>query len=93
MTQGLQVFDDNGNITLDLTKQMPRIVGEMALNGDGEITSTSIGYPNNKLWYFIVSNISPADDINDTPFLRIDNNGTKISWGNQVGTRIRYGIY
>lgn len=93
MAQGVQVFDENGDIVLDLSKKIPRIVGELVLNGNGNITSESINYPNNKLWYFITSNVSPADDINDTPFLRIDNNGTKISWGNQVGTRIRYGIY
>lgn len=93
MAQGVQVFDENGNITLDLTKQIPRIVGELTLNGTGSITSNSIGYPKNKLWYFIVGNVSPADDIAATPFLRIDNNGTTISWGNQVGTRIRYGVY
>ena len=93
MAQGVQVFDENGNITLDLTKQIPRIVGELTLNGNGSITSTSIGYPNNKLWYFILGYVSPSSNIEAVPYLRIDNNGTKITWGNQLGTKIRYGIY
>lgn len=93
MAYGLQIYDENGNVTLDLTKQIPRVVGELTLNGNGSITNASIGYPNNKLWYFITSNVSPSNNIDTTPFLRIDENGTTIKWGNQVGTRIRYGVY
>ena len=93
MAQGLQVFDEQGNITLDLNKKFPRIVGNLILNGNGNITNVSLGYPNNKLWYFIVSNVSPSSNIEAVPFLRIDENGSKISWGNMVGTQIRYGIY
>lgn len=92
MAQGLQVFDEQGNVKLDTSKQFPRIVGQITLNGDGGITNAGIGYPNNKLWYMIISNISPAVNINKTPAIRILENGTKIIWQNQVGTVIRYGV-
>lgn len=92
MAQGLQVFDEQGNVKLDTNKQFPRIVGQITLNGDGSITNADVGYPNNKLWYMIISNISPAVNINKTPVIRIWEDGTKIMWQNQVGTVIRYGV-
>lgn len=89
----MQVYRADGSILLDATKRFPRIVGTLTLQGNGGITNESINYPYNKLWYVITSNVSPADNINDTPVIRITENGTKIIWQNQVGTTIKYGVY
>lgn len=93
MTIGLQVYGADGSIWLDATKRLPRVVGTLTLNGSGNATNESLGYPHNKLWYVITSNISPADNIENTPVLRITENGTKLVWQNQVGTVIKYGVY
>lgn len=90
---GLQVYRDDGSVKLDLTKQMPRLIGEATLQGDGQITSAGAGYPNNRLWYVVMQFSSPANNIDDTPLLRIDSEGKRIYWLHQVGTIIKYGVY
>lgn len=92
MVAGMEVKDINGNVKVDMTTQLPRIMGQIILNGSGSITSASIGYPNNKLWYIVITNASPSDRYESTPVLRIVDDGYTIKWMNQVGTKIRYGI-
>lgn len=92
MTVGLEIYDEEGNVKVDMSKQLSRVVGQMTLQGTGSITNEDLGYPNNKLWYMIISNISPATSFEQTPVIRITDNGARIMWQNQVGTIIRYGI-
>lgn len=92
MTAGLEIRDSNNNVKVDMTTQLPRIIGQMVLNGNGTITSSSIGYPNNKLWYIVITNVSPSNRYENTPVLRIVDDGYTVKWQNQTGTKIRYGI-
>lgn len=93
MAVGLQVLREDGSVLLDATKRFSRIAGELTLREDGSVTNVSLGYPNNKLWYVVISNVSPASEIENTPVIRIDQNGTRIHWQNQLGTIIKYGVY
>nr|DAM07361.1 MAG TPA: hypothetical protein [Caudoviricetes sp.] len=94
MTQGLVIKNADGSVKLDTDSNITRTIGQITLQGDGEITSAGIGYPNNKLWYIILGNVSPVyKPSNDKyPILRIDDTGYRIFWKNQLGTKIRYGI-
>lgn len=93
MALGLQVMDEQGNVVLDLTNQMQRVIGQQTISGTGEITAASLGYPNNNLWYMLVESVSPSYDDGNLPVLRIDREGKRIFWQNQIHAVIRYGIY
>lgn len=94
MAQGLVINNADGSVKLDTNSNITRTIGQATLQGSGEITSAGIGYPNNKLWYIILGNVSPTYKPNDDkyPILRIDETGYRIFWKNQLGTKIRYGI-
>lgn len=94
MAQGLVINNADGSVKLDTNSNITRTIGQATLQGSGEITSAGIGYPNNKLWYIILNNVSPAykPGNDECPVLRIDNTGHRIFWQNQLGTKIRYGI-
>ena len=94
MAQGLVINNADGSVKLDTKSNITRTLGQATLQGSGEITSAGIGYPNNKLWYITLSNVSPVyKPSNDAyPILRIDETGYRIFWKNQLGTKIRYGI-
>lgn len=94
MAQGLVINNADGSVKLDTNSNITRTIGQITLQGDGEITSADIGYPNNKLWYIILGNVSPVYRLsnNEYPILRIDDTGCRIFWKNQLGTKIRYGI-
>lgn len=50
--QGLQVFDKNGNITIDVTDRLTQVVGIYTIprtSREGSITVPNIG--NNKVWF------------------------------------------
>lgn len=45
MPQGLQIFDSNGNMTLDVTDRLTRILGEFQTGTvDGSITDSALSY-------------------------------------------------
>lgn len=94
MAQGVVINNADGSVKLDTNSNITRTIGQATLQGSGEITSADIGYPNNKLWYIILSNVSPVykPSNNEYPILRIDDTGCRIFWKNQLGTKIRYGI-
>lgn len=94
MAKGLAINNADGSMKLYIDSNITRTIGQMTLQGNGEITSAGIGYPNNKLWYIILSNVSPVYKLSNDeyPVLRIDDTGNRIFWKNQLGTKIRYGI-
>lgn len=94
MAQGLAISNADGSVKLYTDSNITRTIGQMTVKGSGEITSAGIGYPNNKLWYIILSNVSPVykPSNDEYPVLRIDDTGHRIFWQNQLGTKIRYGI-
>lgn len=93
MNQGLQAWDQDGKIILDLTKRFAKILGTKTVTGNGQISVEDIGSPNNRLWYFVIHS-SASEDENNLPVLRIVNDGKKIVWKNQVAPlTFYYGVY
>lgn len=92
MEANLVIYNSDRSVKIDMATHLPRIVGMKTLQGSGTITSASVGYPNNKLWYIVITNASPSSRYENTPVLRIVDDGYTIKWMNQTGTKIRYGI-
>lgn len=93
MAHGLQVFNSNGDVIADLTKQFAKIIEKKTVTGTGEINVADYGAPNNKFWYFI---ITPSTSYNEEifPVLRITEEGKKIIWKN-IGEPLTFyfGVY
>lgn len=93
VSQGLQVFDDAGNIVLDTNDDIPKILGILSFDtADGSITV------NGKAWALMVEmpkaykTIRKHGDKEYTPTVIID--GDKISWSECVnGGSMLYGVY
>lgn len=97
MAQGLQCFDANGNLTLDVTDRLTRVLGQFNTNSlDGSITDSNLasGSP----WIFeSSSSISPALDVSP---LTVKIEGTTITWAYvdtsgvpKLNKRFIYGVY
>lgn len=93
MAHGLQVFNSNGDVIADLTKQFAKIIEKKTVTGTGEINVADYGAPNNKFWYFIVTP-STSDTEEILPLLRIIDGGKKIMW-KDVGEPLTFyfGVY
>lgn len=85
MTQGLQVFDENGNIIVDLTTRLPKILGEVPLiSGIGEIVDKRL--EGMKAWVCFKRNTKKTigEDFmiyevdSCVPYVKRD--GNKLSW-------------
>lgn len=108
MANGLQVFNENGRITLDLTSRTTRYLGKGNTGAtNGQLTDNNIG-DNDEVW---VSVIAPSEKTNyskgfATPKFTIKNK--TISWqvnayvmggtlgqfsGNVVPLDFIYGVY
>ena len=78
MSAGLQVYDEYGNLKLDLTKRLPKVCGTMELKNTGEFHIPS-RYINNKLWYYIIS-APHSKDPQHLSLIRISDDGKSIIW-------------
>ncbi len=99
MPAGLQCFDEQGRLTLDLTDRMGRVVGSVLTgNNAGAITDSGMSYgdpwfmivlqPGESEGYFyqggaVVTKWRPAVTIN----------GNNISWTAGVPSLLIYGVY
>lgn len=94
MAQGLQVFDENGNCTLDLTRNIAKIIGEKTVRGGGELNVADYGCPNNKFWYLVIKRATSEDE-QSLPLLRITDDGKKIMWKNINDGELKFlfGVY
>lgn len=97
MAQGLQVFDANGNIILDVTDRITKYLGSIRIAGtDGSVTVDGLG--DGELWYYI-KDYSITIGLLTPP--TITKNGDILSWAyNYPDTRYKpmyitivYGIY
>ena len=94
MPQGLQVFDENGNMTLDVTDRLTRVLGEFQTGKvSGSITDSNLssGIP----WY-IIKNSSDGRGYKYAPFLiTFTSNGASWTFGSGtiVSKNITYGVY
>ena len=91
MAVGVRIRDRFGNVVVDITSKLPRIVGYVDTNGGaGSVTVPELALGTG---YFIVSPISGTQG-RGTPSVQI--NGTTISWTYPNATtndRIFYGYY
>ena len=94
MPQGLQIFNSDSTLALDLTDRVSRKIGEYnnstAVNGNLSVTITN----GCSLWYCI--NI-PDHAYNGAAYPTFTNTSNSISWvystGNRVPFTIIYGEY
>lgn len=92
MSAGLQVYDEYGNLKLDLTKRLPKVCGTMELKDAGEFHIPD-RYVNNKLWYYIVS-APVSEDPQHLSLIRISDDGKSIIWREIFGkATILWGVY
>ena len=90
MPQGLQVFDENGKIKVDMTKRLTKVLGVMTISGTGELTFEQ--YPNQHPWMVVL--VHPFGVNNEHPVLGITDR--RIYWKNTpapYGGMILYGVY
>ena len=93
--QGLQVFDANGALILDITDRLTRILGEVNTGAvAGSVTDS--GLSSGTLWY-IAFRVDGAMWSSADADLAISISGTTLSWSYGTGTAqnmtITYGVY
>lgn len=98
MAQGLQVFDEQGNCTLDLTMRLAKIIGKKTATGNGEMNVADFDCPDNRFWYCITKEVMGEEgNPKDYPVLRISDDGKKIMWENADNRRGKleflFGVY
>ena len=95
--QGLQVFDENGNVVVDITDRLTKVLGTASIRPTttaGTITNALI-VDSNKMWYAITSvNFNQSWTVMDAdiemPVLTQINGG--ISWEYVKNSRYKAGI-
>ena len=83
--QGLQIFDGNGNVTLDVTSSLTRVIGSFHTGiTDGSIVNSEItnGIP----WFTIVLNGSATQGKFQSLMVTID--GSTLSWNFQKSSNL-----
>jgi hypothetical protein len=106
--QGLQVFDENGNQTLDITTRLTKCLGTLTISADtssGEITDEA--FKTNDLWVVITQITNPYfssnysnDDLTYIPLPTFTQEDGKMKWeykesdtAKRTGCVIVYGVY
>ncbi|MFR1863179.1 MAG: hypothetical protein ACLTJQ_07100 [Dialister invisus] len=102
MPQGLQVFDENGNIVVDVTNRLIKYLGVVEINGtDGSLTNVELS--EGDLWYYPLNIKMPPP----TPSIHteyhmptITKNSKSISWDygshpsdKRLSMVLLYGVY
>ena len=99
MAQGLQIFDENGNLQIDVSTQLTKILGEFVIrakDGDGEKVDErlTIGTP------FVC--VSSTNAYGNFTTANVEISGTQIKWNwarpdrNGYATdeaKIMYGVF
>lgn len=102
MPQGLQVFDENGNVVVDITDRLIKYLGVVEINGtNGSLTNDELS--EGDLWYYPlnIKNPPPTPSIHTEYHAPIiTKSGKNISWdygSYQANTRLSmvllYGVY
>lgn len=102
--QGLQVFDENGNVVVDITDRLTKVLGTASIRPTttaGTITNALIN-SNTTLWY-VIANVeysASTTSINadlELPVLTQTNGGVHWEYVNnsnyKAGIDIIYGVY
>ena len=99
MPQGLQVFDKNGNITLDLTDRLTKVLGNFSTNGQKSGTIVDERLRNADGWAHIRFN---APDLltpfSPAPHITFSDNTLKWEYKNIINNNVPthfiiYGVY
>lgn len=98
MAQGMQVFDANGKIRVDVTSRLQKYLGKVKI--DASQTTGSIKNPelaNGDLWYFFLT-ATPNFTAKDTPrsVPTVTKSGDTLSWkfsNGAISCVLVYGVY
>ncbi len=99
MPAGLQVFDENGKVTVDVSNRLTKILGILTIkreNGNGTQTDSrlSLGTP---FWFIPYMTNLPDGDIGGEIEIVIDNNKVEWIWNNNAPANmtvtIIYGVF
>lgn len=97
MPQGLQVLNENGTVTLDVSERLTRVIGSFYANGsNGAITDWNVAN-GGTFWYIVF----PAIDVAwvDAMLPVVTASGATISWTYEWGANVNapatilYGVY
>ena len=97
--QGIQIFDENGDIVVDMTSRTSKILGTINTDGkDGSLTDDRLLEGN--LWAAVVKVEPTGSKIYNIVGLEIKSNGSELTWTHR-NTRLSgsynfnfiYGIY
>jgi len=95
MSAGLQIFDENGKVVVDMTSRTSKILGRVVTNGkNGSLTDNRLLDGN--MWSLIEK---PGESIKEPVVwggLIIESNGSKLSWthvDSKASFSFVYGIY
>ena len=97
--QGLQTFDSEGVIQVDITSRLQKILGFVDIDGSatsGSITNEQLA--NGELWYFFLTISYPELRVTSTPssLPTITKSGNTLYWKfprESVKCRLMYGVY
>lgn len=92
MAQGLQCFDANGNMTLDVTDRLTRVLGEFntgTFSGSLTDTNLSSGTP----WYILRAAASSYSEASCTISFGLQSISWTFGSGTPISKNITYGVY
>lgn len=95
MPQGLQCWDANGNLILDVTDRLTRVLGEVYTGTSGSGTIIDNNFLNGTPWYIS----TPSVRTYDPQSLQVVITGNTLTWSFtqtnswQKSHRIMYGVY
>lgn len=102
MPQGLQTFDENGDMVINITDRIQKYLGIINCpenQNSGEVRNGQL--TEGDLWYLIIPNSYPTLNLSgnnqyqySVPF--VSKNGDKVEWyftQNHVGCQILYGVF
>lgn len=98
MAQGMQVFDANGKIRVDVTSRLQKYLGKFKIDGtqsSGSIINSEL--VNGDLWYFFLAS-TPNFTAKDTPrsVPTITKSGDTLTWkfsNGAIPCTLVYGVY
>lgn len=97
MAQGLQVFDENGNLQIDVSTQLTKILGEFVIrpkDGNGEKVDErlTMGIP-----FWIITYLEGGKNMDDNGEVEVEIEKTIIKWKfREKAWRkyiVRYGVF
>lgn len=95
MAVGLRIWDENGNLILDITDRITKLVGTVHIADNGYIEDTMLG--EGDVWYYPTNYTMPTTTgVLNFPTISVSRN--RISWSyastnRRVEMDLLYGVY